>query len=142
MRILALVCAVLALGGCRRAPRPVERSSVEQQPSVVDPLPPGALTGTEGLGSAGQADCPKLVHRVPTVYPDKARKRGLSGRVVLKAVVEISGSVGKIDVVSGDPILVPAAIEAVRQWRYEVCSFEGTVVPTTIPITVSFTLNQ
>ena len=140
--MLALLCAVLALGGCQRTPRPVERSSVEQQPSVVEPLPPGALTGTEGLGSASQAECPKLVRRVPTVYPEKARKRGLSGRVFLKAVVEISGAVGKIEVVSGDPILVPAAVEAVKQWRYEVCSFEGTVVPTTIPITVSFTLNQ
>ncbi|MEO8658008.1 MAG: energy transducer TonB [Bryobacteraceae bacterium] len=142
MRMLALLCAVLVLGGCSRAPRPVERLSAERQPSVVEPLSPGALTGTEGIGAGGQADCPKLVHRVPTVYPEKARKRGLSGRVFLKAVVEISGAVGKIDVVSGDPILVPAALEAVRQWRYEVCSFEGTVVPTTIPITVSFTLNQ
>jgi periplasmic protein TonB len=66
----------------------------------------------------GNAQQAMLLRQPPPVYPPQARKQGITGVVVLRAVIGTDGTVRTIEVVSGDPLLAPAAVDAVRQWVY------------------------
>ncbi len=66
----------------------------------------------------------KIVHRVMAEYPVLLKSKGIGGIVRLVAVVNPSGSVAKIETLGGNPILVPAAENAVKQWKYESSSTE------------------
>jgi len=59
-----------------------------------------------------------LVRKVAPVYPPLARQARIQGTVVLRIVIDKEGTVRDPQVVSGHPMLSPAAIEAVKQWRY------------------------
>lgn len=82
----------------------------------------------------------KLIHRVVPVYPAPARLVRASGNVQLQAVIGRDGRIQEIKVVSGHPMLVPAAIEAVRQWIYQPTTLNGEPVEVDTVITVTFTL--
>ena len=136
MRILTLACATLLLSGCAPSRPPPEPTIPEKPEAPFEKASKPEIKGGEDLG------CLKMVHHVRPVYPEKARKRGISGSVELKVSIHPDGTVGEIEVLSGDPLLTPAAIAAVRQWRYELCEIEGIVVPVTIPVSVRFGLTQ
>ena len=68
----------------------------------------------------------KIKNKVEPEYPEIARKMGLSGMVRLQIVVAPNGSVKDTKVIGGHPILVNAALEAVKKWRYESASEETT----------------
>ena len=68
----------------------------------------------------------KVKSKVQPEYPDIARKMGLSGTVKLQIVVAPNGNVKDTKVIGGHPILVNAAVEAVKKWRYESASEETT----------------
>ena len=61
----------------------------------------------------------RLMRRVQPIYPEEARRRGIEGSVVLDVTVNGRGSVASLRLVSGNEILVKAAITAVRQWIYD-----------------------
>jgi TonB family protein len=61
----------------------------------------------------------KTLTKVPPAYPDLARKMNIQGVVKLKAVIAPDGTVKSTETVGGNPLLVQAAVEAVRKWRYE-----------------------
>jgi|SRR5579872_380201 len=61
----------------------------------------------------------RLIHRVEPDYPSVARAQHIEGTVMLDAKIRPTGEVGSIVVVSGDPVLADAAVQAVKQWRYE-----------------------
>src|SRR5579862_509075 len=81
-----------------------------------------------------------LVHRVEPPYPALARSARISGSVVLKAIISKEGTIEDLTLVSGHPMLVPAAIDAVRQWRYRPYLLNGQPVEVQTTITVIFTL--
>ena len=60
----------------------------------------------------------RLAHKVSPAYPKEAKAAGLTGTVVLKALVSDTGKVTSASLVDGNPILAAAAIQAVKQWRY------------------------
>jgi TonB family protein len=68
----------------------------------------------------------KVKSRVEPVYPDIARKMGISGNVTLQLVVSANGVVKETKVIGGHPILVNAAVDAVKKWRFETASAEST----------------
>ena len=73
----------------------------------------------QAAGSSQPAETPpKLITKVRPVYPPEAKKAGIQGIVVLRTTIEKDGSVSHLEVVSGEPILAKAALEAVQQWRY------------------------
>jgi TonB family protein len=59
-----------------------------------------------------------VLHRVEPDYPETARERHVQGAVVLNVLVGVDGTVQELKVVSGEPLLTPAAADAVRQWRF------------------------
>jgi TonB family protein len=84
----------------------------------------------------------KLVKKVQPEYPAEAREKRIEGTVKLQVIVGKDGSVTFQNVVEGDPLLSPAAIEAVRQWRYEPWQLNGQPVEMETTIDVVFSLTK
>src|ERR1039457_6818472 len=82
------------------------------------------------------------IHRVEPTYPPLARSARVQGDVVLSAVIDSNGQIQNLVLVSGHPMLVPAAITAVKQWRYKPFLLNGQPVEVETTITVIFTLSS
>lgn len=83
-----------------------------------------------------------LLKRVAPDHPKKARKEHVEGTVRIHAVIAKDGSVKDLEVVSGDPLLMDAALKAVRQWRYQPTMLNGEPVDVSTTIHVAFRLNK
>jgi TonB family protein len=81
-----------------------------------------------------------LIKKVAPQYPADAREQHIQGVVVLRALIDKEGSVASAQVVTGPPELAPAAIEAVKQWKYRPYLLNGTPVIVDTQIQVNFTL--
>jgi len=81
-----------------------------------------------------------LVHKVEPAYPVLAKSARVQGDVVLKAIIDKAGNIQDLQLVSGHPMLVPAAIAAVKQWRYRPYLLNGQPVEVETTITVIFSL--
>jgi len=107
--------------------------------SAAPPPPPKAVTRTR-VGGAVQAA--KLVNKVQPVYPPLARQTRISGTVKLHAIIGKDGTVQQLQVVSGHPLLVQSALDAVKQWRYQPTLLNGEPVEVDTEIDVIFSLAQ
>lgn len=85
-------------------------------PSITLEKPPVMDKNVVILSSKGAEK--RLAHKVSPAYPKEAKAAGLTGTVVLKALVSDTGKVTSASLVDGNPILAAAAIQAVKQWRY------------------------
>lgn len=83
-----------------------------------------------------------LVHKVQPVYPAEARRMHVQGSVVIDATVTAQGQVDGLKLVSGDPLLAQAAMDAVRRWRYTPYSLNGQPIAKETRITISFIAPQ
>lgn len=83
-----------------------------------------------------------LIKRVEPVYPPLAKAARVQGDVILSAIIDANGQITNLQLVSGHPMLVPAAISAVRQWRYKPYLLNGQPVEVETTITVIFTLTS
>jgi len=83
---------------------------------------------------------PILTHKIDPIYPAQARTQHLTGKVILSATIEDDGSIKKLSVVSGSPILSAAAETAVRQWHYRPAMLNGSPIVIQKEITILFTL--
>jgi protein TonB len=90
----------------------------------------------------GIVQAAKLINRVLPVYPALARQARVQGTVSVIAVIGTDGTVRELRVVSGHPLLVQAALQAVRQWVYKPTMLNGYPVEVESPIDVHFTLGQ
>ena len=100
---------------------------------------PKAATPTRVRVSAGVTEG-LLIHKVQPTYPPLARSARIQGQVVLQAVIGKDGTIQGLHAVSGHPMLTPAAIDAVKQWRYKPYFLNGEPVEVDTQITVNFTL--
>ncbi|MGA2588400.1 MAG: energy transducer TonB [Bryobacteraceae bacterium] len=92
------------------------------------------------VGSNVQSN--KLIISPPPVYPPLARQARISGVVWLNALIGTDGHVQHLTVVSGHPLLVPSAMEAVKTWVYEPTLLNGKAVEVVTEIEVNFTLTE
>jgi periplasmic protein TonB len=101
------------------------------------PPPPKAKGPLRVGGSVMQAS---LIRQPMPIYPQIAKTAHISGTVVLHAIIGTDGTVQNLEYVSGPPLLMHAAMDAVRQWRYKPTMLNGE--PTAVDTTVSvvFTL--
>jgi protein TonB len=81
-----------------------------------------------------------LVRKVQPTYPPLAKQARISGSVVLQAVIGKDGSIQNLRAVSGHPMLIQSAIDAVRQWKYKPYFLNGEPVEVDTQVTVNFTL--
>jgi TonB family protein len=99
-------------------------------------------TVTGGRPLPGNVTPAKVIHYEPPKYPKDAKKAGVSGTVVLKAIIAKDGSVKNLEYVSGPDMLVDAAIKAVKKWKYQPTLFDGKPVEMDTKISVVFDLNH
>jgi protein TonB len=81
-----------------------------------------------------------LLRRVQPNYPPLARQARIQGVVVLQAQISKDGSIENLQLISGHPMLAPAAIEAVKQWKYKPYLLNGEPVEVDTQVQVNFTL--
>jgi TonB family protein len=134
----AAACVVLGLGACASAlalrleiSAPVAQSESQQG----SPVYPSARVSSAVMQG-------NLLTKVNPIYPAGAKTAGISGTVVLHAIISKDGTIEKLNVVSGPDELQGSAVEAVRQWTYRpyLLNGEPTAVETTI--TVNYNLAQ
>jgi periplasmic protein TonB len=104
------------------------------------PPPPKPVASRIRQGGSVQAAL--LINRVQPVYPPLARQTRIAGTVRLHAIISKQGSVESLEVLSGHPLLVRAAMDAVQQWRYKPTLLNGEPVEVDTTIDVIFSLNQ
>jgi protein TonB len=88
----------------------------------------------------GRVISSKLVHQVKPGYPKEAKEDHISGQVRTEALVGADGRVIEVRLISGDPILAKAAIEAIQKWRYRPTLLNGRPVEVLTEIDVNFGL--
>jgi len=82
-----------------------------------------------------------LIKKVQPSYPPLARQARIQGRVLLQAEISKDGTIENLRLISGHPMLAPAAIEAVKQWRYKPYMLNGEPVAVETQVEVNFTLS-
>lgn len=90
----------------------------------------------------GNAQQTKLISQTRPVYPPDAKAARIMGKVQLQAVIAKDGTVKSLEVISGHPLLVPSALEAVKQWVYQTTLLNGNPVEVVTQIDVNYTLSQ
>jgi len=106
--------------------------------AVVKPVaPPPTITREFRTSKILQGS---LIRRVEPTYPPLARQARIQGTVVLAAVISKAGTIDNLKLLSGHPMLVQAAIDAVSQWRYRPYILNGDVIEVDTQITVNFVL--
>ena len=110
-------------------------------PPPPPPPPPAELVGGQAaVRVGGPVRPPAKIHDAKPVYPPDAFAAGVQGVVVMEAIVDESGGVKELRVLRGVPMLDQAALDAVRQWRYEPTMLNGVYVPVIMTVTVNFSL--
>jgi periplasmic protein TonB len=88
------------------------------------------ITRAEALSAA--------TSRVPPVYPPAARQLHIEGTVELEAEITATGTVEKVNIVNGNPILTRAAADAVKRWKFQPIVSDGKPVRAVAPLSFSF----
>jgi len=137
--------AVTAEGGISHGPgvdsgQPPLLIIGERGAAVLPPPPPPPTPKLVRVG--GVIREPRKIVHVPPVYPEFARTSRVEGIVTLEAIIDASGRVESVKVLSAQPLLEEAAVRAVKQWRYSPTELNGVPVPVLMTITVRFTLSR
>jgi protein TonB len=116
-------------------------------PSAAPPPPPPVKEAPKPqtpkqIRVGGNVQSAKLINQPKPAYPPLARQARIQGTVRFNAVIGRDGSIQNLTLVSGHPLLVPAATEAVRQWRYQPTLLNNEPVEVVTQIDVNFTLSQ
>jgi periplasmic protein TonB len=106
--------------------------AVPPAPTPIDSAPKGPIR------AGGKVKAPRLIFAPDPVYPLLARQARVSGAVVIDAVIDTQGNVIEMRTVSGQPILALAAMEALRQWKYEPTILGGQAFPVRLLVTITF----
>jgi TonB family protein len=107
--------------------------------SPTETEPPRPLTPQRIRVSSGVAQG-LLVSKVNPEYPPEARKQHVQGVVFLKVNIDKEGNVCNVELIEGHPLLAPATIDAVKQWKYRPYLLNGTPLEVETQVQVNFTL--
>jgi protein TonB len=101
---------------------------------------PKAAAAPARIKQGGEVTAASIITQTHPVYPSLARQARIQGTVVLHAIIDKDGQVAKLEVVSGHPLLVQSALDAVKQWRYRPTQLNGDPVEVDTTIQVTFTM--
>ena len=107
------------------------------QPHPIMPVAPAPVVAPVRISHMSEGD---LLRKILPAYPPLARSARIQGQVVLQAVISKQGVIENLRLLAGHPMLVPAAVEAVRQWRYRPYVLNNEPVEVETQITVNFSL--
>jgi protein TonB len=109
--------------------------------SAPPPPPPKPAT-PKRIRVGGPGEGAKLIFKPTPDYPPLAKMARIQGTVRLEAIISKDGTIQELKLVSGHPLLVKAAEEAVQRWRYQPTLLNGEPVEVVTEIEVNFTLNE
>jgi len=114
-------------------------------PSAAPPPPPPPVEQkktVQRIRVGGQVQQANLIRQPKPIYPPLAKQARIQGVVRFEAIIGKDGTIQNLRLVSGHPLLVPAAQEAVKQWLYKPTLLNGEPVEVATVIDVNFTLSQ
>jgi periplasmic protein TonB len=116
-------------------------------PTAAPPPPPPPVkvekpVAPQRIRVGGQVQAAKLIRQPRPIYPPLAKQARISGHVILNAIIGKDGTIQNLTVASGHPLLIPSALEAVKQWVYQPTLLNGDAVEVVTQIDVNFTLSQ
>jgi TonB family protein len=129
--LLLAAVAMIALGAAgwwqwERSWRDLERGLVEQ---------------ASPLHVSADVMAKRIVSKVAPLYPEEARRTGTQGMVVLDTVIAADGSIKRLQPISGDDVLAQAAMDAVRQWKFDPYRSASRAIEVETTIAIEFRLN-
>ena len=131
--------ARLASSGVNFGNRPVDIAGPGLVPPPTPPPPP--VINARPFRTGGEVQAAKLLFELRPLYPEIAKRTRTQGAVVLEAVINIDGSIESLRVISGNPLLTQAALDAVKQWKYRPTMLNGEPTEVITTVTVTFTLH-
>ena len=140
MRVRVSLLAVVMAIGCTLAlgQNNATSNGSGQAPDATNNVAPGSKDRPIRVSSGVIAGL--ILHKVDPIYPEDAKEAGVSGVVVMTAVIDDLGKISKLSVISGPEKLRDAAHTAVNQWTYKPYLLNGKPVFVQTQITVNFTL--
>lgn len=113
-----------------------QTSNLAAVPKLSLPTAPKRVRISQGVTKG------MLLHRIEPQYPAIAKQARVQGQVVLHAIISKDGNIKELEIVSGHPMLTPAAMAAVQQWRYRPFLLNGEPVEVETNVIVTFQLSQ
>ena len=110
------------------------------KPAEVKKPPVETVAGPVKVSTGAQEA--KIIRRVIPTYPDLAKRARVQGTVKLLGVISADGRIERLQVLSGHPLLIAAAVDAVKQWTYRPTLLNGQPVEVQAPIEVHFILSN
>ena len=108
--------------------------------AMAAPPPPPKPKAPKRIRLGGQVQAAKLIRKPTPVYPPLAKMARIQGSVRLEAIISRGGAIKDLKVISGHPLLVKAALDAVQRWRYQPTMLNGEPVEVITQIDVNFRL--
>lgn len=108
----------------------------------VSGAPPPPKMTPKRITVGGNVVAAKKINDIRPTYPPLARQTRIQGTVRLHAIIAKDGSIQQLEVLSGHPLLVQSALDAVKQWRYQPTLLNGEPVEVDTTVDVIFSLNQ
>jgi periplasmic protein TonB len=118
---------------------------ISSVPSAAPPPPPPPKPKEKPIQRitvGGNVQKARLVDQPRPAYPPLARQARIQGTVKFTAIIGRDGAIQNLQLMSGHPLLVPAATEAVKRWRYKPTLLNGEPVEVVTQIDVNFTLSN
>jgi len=113
-----------------------QTSSLAALPKLAVPAPAKRIRISQGVTKGS------LIQKIEPKYPPLALAARIRGQVLLKAIIGKDGEIKELELVSGHAFLAPAAITAVRQWRYRPFLLNGEPIEVETTVTVTFQISQ
>jgi protein TonB len=123
--------------GARSASIALPMKLASDSPDTSNPAPTPSKVNISGGLAQGM-----LIHTAPVEYPPGAKAAGITGTVVLKAVIDTDGRIKELSVISGPAMLQQAAADSLRQWRYKPYLLNGKPVSVSTTVNIAFTLGK
>lgn len=116
--------------------------SIISSAAAAPPPPPPKAATPRRIRVGGQVESAKLIFQPKPEYPPLAKMARIQGTVRLEAIISRDGTIQDLKVLSGHPLLVKVALEAVQRWRYQPTLLNGEPVEVVTEVDVNFTLAE
>jgi len=127
---------IAGIGGSTIIPQPPKPQPKPADVKKPEPPPAAPINVSKGAQEA------KIIRRIIPAYPSLAKAARVQGVVKLQGVISTEGRIEHLQVISGHPLLVQAAVDAVKQWLYRPTLLNGQPVEVIAPIDVNFILSN
>ena len=116
----------------------VREQRIIAQQTAMAPAAPAPPAGSGPFRVGGSIQEPRLIRRVPPVYPPIAQSAKITGVVIVELLVGVDGTVQNAQVLRSIPLLDQAALDAVRQWQFTPTLLNGVPVEVIMTVSVKF----